>query len=134
MLYKIVTSLTRAQKQLLFLFMDAAAIGLAFFAALLLNAAVNHDLPSLVSYAPLLGALVVAGSAASWCVGLPLFTLNAYDIRGVTRTAAFAAICGVLGAALNGYLAPALPMAIYVNFALLLLVACATCASPCARS
>ncbi|MBY6003768.1 polysaccharide biosynthesis protein [Salipiger bermudensis] len=126
MLYKIVTSLTRAQKQLLFLFMDAAAIGIAFFAALLLNAAVNHDLPSLYSFVPLTGALVAVGSAASWWVGLPLFTLNAYDIRGVTRTAGFAAICGVLGAGLNGYLAPALSMAVYVNFALLLLVLCAT--------
>ena len=93
-LYKIVTTLTRAQKQILFLLMDSAAIAVAFFAALMLTGQMTPDLPSALQIAPMLAVVVAAGSVASWWIGLPLFTLNAYDISGITRTAAFAAICG----------------------------------------
>ena len=125
-LYKIVTTLTRAQKQLFFLLMDSAAIAVAFFTALILTGQMSPDGSSALQIAPMLAVLVAAGSAASWWIGLPLFTLNAYDIRGVTRTAAFAATCGVLSVGLNGLIAPSLSMPVHVNFALLLLVLCAT--------
>ncbi|MCR8549017.1 polysaccharide biosynthesis protein [Salipiger sp. P9] len=126
MFYRIVTSLTRTQKQLLFMLMDAGMIGVAMFAALALNATVNPNLPLMMRLMPLVGALVVLGGVASWWLGLPRFKLNAYDTRGITRTAAFAAVCGVAGVALDGLLVPSLSMAVYFNFALLLLVLCAS--------
>ena len=106
--------------------MDSAAIAIAFFTALVLTGQMSPDGSSALQIAPMLAVLVAAGSAASWWIGLPLFTLNAYDIRGVTRTAAFAATCGVLSVGLDGLIVPSLSMPVHVNFALLLLVLCAT--------
>ncbi|MGR3377695.1 polysaccharide biosynthesis protein [Salipiger abyssi] len=126
MFYRFVTSLTRAQKQILFMLMDAGMIGIAMFSALALNAAVNPNLPLILTLLPLIGALVVVGGYASWKLGLPQIKLNAYDTRGITRTAAFAATCGIVGVALDGILAPPLSLAVYFNFTLLLLVICAS--------
>ena len=56
-LYKIVTTLTRAQKQLFFLLMDSAAIAIAFFAALMLTGQMTPDLPSALQIAPMLAVI-----------------------------------------------------------------------------
>lgn len=124
MLYKIVTSLTRTQKQFLFMLTDAGMIAVAMITALMLNAATHADHPEAIRLSLLVLSLVVLGGVASWRLGLPKFTLNAYDARGITRTAAFAALCGLGGVALNGMVVPPLSHAIYFNFSLLLLVLC----------
>ncbi|MBN9886263.1 nucleoside-diphosphate sugar epimerase/dehydratase [Salipiger abyssi] len=126
MFYRFVRSLTRTQKQLLFMFMDASMIGIAMMSALLLHAAVNTDLPQVMPLLPLMAVLVAAGGYASWKLGLPQIKLNAYETRGITRTAAFAAVCGLVALTLDGLLAPSLSTAVYFNFTLLLLVLCAS--------
>ena len=115
MLYWLVTSLTRAQKQVLFLLTDMGMVVLAIASALSLNAAVNPDVPGLWELMPL-----IAG--AGWYFGLPKFTLNAYDTRGITRTAGFAAVCAVAAVALNRVLSPALSLPLFFNFGLILVV------------
>ncbi|EIE51817.1 nucleotide sugar epimerase [Salipiger aestuarii] len=122
MLYWLVTSLTRAQKQVLFLLTDMAMVGVALVSALALNAAVNPDLPGLWQLVPLIAATTLVGAAASWYFGLPKFTLNAYDTRGITRTAGFAAVCAIAAVALNRVLSPALALPLFFNFALILVV------------
>ncbi|WP_417718456.1 polysaccharide biosynthesis protein [Salipiger sp.] len=126
MFYKIVTSLTRSQKQILFMLMDAGMIGVAMFSALILNATVRADLPMLINLLPLIGALVALGGLTSWKLGLPRIKLNAYETRGITRTAWFAVIIGVAGILLDAMIAPPLPGAVYFIFTMLLLVLCAS--------
>ena len=126
MLYRLVTSLTRTQKQWLFMLMDAGVIAIAMISAIALNAAVNPDLPGPGQLIPMILALVVTGSALSWWFGLPRFTLNAYDTRGIVRTAGFALVCGGFGGLFNGMIVPPLSLAVYFNFSLLLLVLAAS--------
>lgn len=122
MLYWLVTSLTRAQKQVLFLLTDMAMVIVSLAAALALNAAVNPYLPSLWQLIPLIATTTLVGAGASWYFGLPKFTLNAYDTRAITRTAGFAAVCAVAAVALNRVLSPALSLPLFFNFALILVV------------
>ncbi|SDE58197.1 NDP-sugar epimerase, includes UDP-GlcNAc-inverting 4,6-dehydratase FlaA1 and capsular polysaccharide biosynthesis protein EpsC [Salipiger thiooxidans] len=126
MLYRLVTSLTRTQKQWLFMLMDAGVIAIAMISAMALNAAVNPDLPGTDQLIPMILGLVVTGSALSWWFGLPRFTLNAYDTRGIVRTAGFALVCGGFGGLFNGMIVPPLSLAVYFNFSLLLLVLAAS--------
>ncbi|MBU2963749.1 polysaccharide biosynthesis protein [Citreicella sp. C3M06] len=122
MLYWLVTSLTRAQKQVLFLLTDIAMVVLSMVSALLLNAAVNPDHPPLEQLIPLIAATGLAGAGASWYFGLPKFTLNAYDTRGITRTAGFAAISAVVAVLINKTMTPQLSLPLFFNFGLILVV------------
>ncbi|EPX79780.1 polysaccharide biosynthesis protein [Salipiger mucosus] len=121
MFYKIVMSLTRLQKQLVFMALDAAMIAVALVTALILNATVQADRPTVLNLLPLIGALVVLGGITSWRLGLPQIKLNSYETRGITRTAWFAGISGAAGMLLDGILSPPLPVAVFFIFALLLL-------------
>ncbi|GGG69819.1 nucleotide sugar epimerase [Salipiger pallidus] len=124
MLYWLVTSLTRTQKQLLFMLADALSIILAMIAALLLHAVVNPDIESVSGLMLPLAMMVLLGGAVSWWLGLPHLKLNAYDTRGITRSAYFAAITGLAGVAFSRFGTPQLALPVYFNFSLLLLVTC----------
>ncbi|MDU8910096.1 nucleoside-diphosphate sugar epimerase/dehydratase [Aestuariicoccus sp. MJ-SS9] len=122
MFYKIVTSLSRAQKKWLFLTTDAAMVWVAMAAALLLNATVDANAETLTGLMPLMAAMILLGVPVSIYLGLPRIRLNAYEMRGIVRTAAFAVAVGLGGAALNGLLAPALPYEVFFIFTLFYLV------------
>ncbi|MBV7395005.1 nucleoside-diphosphate sugar epimerase/dehydratase [Mameliella sediminis] len=126
MFYSIVTALSRAQKQALFILMDAIVVPLALIAALALEATVTADSTMLTMLLPMLAILNTAAVALGWWLGLTRITLNAYEMRGVMRTATYSAVLGGLGLALNFALGTGLPMGAFVIFALLLLVMSAT--------
>jgi len=67
----------------------------------------------------ILGAIAVG---LGWWLGLTRITLNAYEMRGVIRTAAYAAILGILAMALDTALGLDLATSVFVIFSLLILV------------
>lgn len=126
MFYEIVTGLTRPQKQALFTLIDALGIAFAFVAAIALEASVNVTPETLIAQAPLLATLILGGAALSWWLGLPRIKLNAYEMRGVIRTAAFAAALGFVGSATNLIISAGMPPGVFFIFSMLALVFCAT--------
>lgn len=126
MFYRLVTTLTRTQKEIVFVGFDVAMVALAMFSALLLNATVRADLSMAKALLPLVVALMAVGGVISWRLGLPRIKLAAYETRGITRTAFFAALTGIAGFVLDALIAPPLPPAVYFIFTTLLLVFCAT--------
>ncbi|MBV2359692.1 polysaccharide biosynthesis protein [Thalassococcus sp. CAU 1522] len=124
--YELVTSLSRHQKQAVFSVFDAIAIVAALIAALALEASVRADAQTLIDLAPLFVAMVVGGTLTSWWLGLPRIKLNAYETRGIVRTAAFAATTGLVGAIPSGAVGLALPGGIFFIFSLVLLFFSAT--------
>lgn len=125
MIYEIVTSLTRPQKQVMFSSMDALMIAVSFVLALLLESSVTVTSQTLTSLWPLMVAVIAFGTALSWWLGLPRIKLNAYEMRGIIRTAAFAASLGFAASLTNFVFGAGLPNAVFFIFSLVLLVACA---------
>lgn len=126
MFYKIVTALSRAQKQALFILMDAIVVPLAMFAALVLAATVTPDSTTVSALLPLVLILNVTAVGLGWWLGLTRITLNAYEMRGVIRTATYAGLLAALGLVLNAAMGTGLPLGAFVIFGLLLLVMSAT--------
>lgn len=122
MFYKIVMALSRTQKQLLFILMDAMVVPLAMFATLTLAAIETSDITALAAALPMAIILTGAGVGIGWWLGLTRITLNAYEMRGVIRTAAYAGLLGALGLMLNAAMGTELPVGAFVVFSLLLLV------------
>ena len=77
-IYDFVTSLTRAQKRLVFLFIDAAMVPVALFLSILLNASTSLTGQLIVAIAPITAALIGTAMLASHFLGLTRITLNAY--------------------------------------------------------
>ncbi len=126
MFYKIVTALSRAQKQALFILMDAIVVPLAMFAALVLAATVTPDSTTVSALLPSVLILNVTAVGLGWWLGLTRITLNAYEMRGVIRTATYAGLLATLGLVLNAAMGTGLPLGAFVIFGLLLLVMSAT--------
>lgn len=126
MFYQVVTALSRAQKQVLFVLMDAAVLPLAMVAALVLAANSTADIATLQDALPLIFALNGIAVGLGWWLGLTRITLNAYEMRGIIRTGAYAALLGVSAIVVNSLLGLALPNAVFVIFTLMLLVLSAT--------
>ncbi|WP_417209292.1 polysaccharide biosynthesis protein [Antarctobacter sp.] len=126
MFYKLVMALSRTQKQMLFILMDATVVPLTMIAALALLAPGTTDRTALLAILPMVILLTGTAVGAGWWLGLTRITLNAYEMRGVIRTATYAALLGVLGLALNMVMGIGLPVGAFVIFALLLLVVSAS--------
>ncbi len=122
-LYKIATTLTRKQKQLFFMVFDAIMVSVAMAAAILLNSSIALRPSLMVELGALVAVMTVAGLGYSVYLGLPRIKLNAYEMRGIIRTAIFSAAVGITGAALNGLISPRLPVEVFVIFSLFYLVA-----------
>lgn len=122
MFYKIVMALSRAQKQMLFILMDATVVPIAMLATLVLAATESAQDTTLFAVLPIILVLIGTGAVVGWWLGLTRITLNAYEMRGVNRTASYAGILGVLGVLLNAGFGTGLPFGAFVVFALLLLV------------
>lgn len=122
MFFSIVTALSRAQKQALFIVMDALVVPLAMLCALVLAASAEANVSTLSSVGPSLVVLTGAAVALGWWLGLTRMTLNAYEMRGVTRTGTYAGALGLLAIALNTVLGLDLSTGVFVIFTLLMLV------------
>ncbi|KMK65688.1 nucleoside-diphosphate sugar epimerase/dehydratase [Puniceibacterium sp. IMCC21224] len=122
MLYTIATSLTRAQKQYFFMFIDVVMIFAAFLSALLLNSSVAVEVDVLWQIAPLVVIMSLLGLPISSYLGLPRTKLNAYEMRGVWATALYSIAVSVIGAAFNGLFSPRLPVEVFLIFSVMFLV------------
>lgn len=122
MLYKIATSLTRAQKQYFFMLIDVAMVLVAFVSALLLNSTVTVNVEMLWLVAPLMAIMALLGLPVSSYLGLPRTKLNAYEMRGVWATALYATAVSIIGLAFNGLFSPHLPVEVFLIFSVLFLV------------
>nr|WP_043773457.1 nucleoside-diphosphate sugar epimerase/dehydratase [Roseivivax isoporae] len=122
MLYRLVTAMSRKQKELAFLLMDAAMSFVTVGLALALNGQTRLDIPTLAALAPLAVAMCFVGIGVSLAMGLPKIKLNAYETRGIVLTGIFAVAVGASGALLNAAAGHPLPVAVFVIFAFLFLV------------
>lgn len=105
-LYRVVTSLSRFQKRLIFLALDITMVPLAVLLAVALNGAP----PEGARFFWLTLAISAIAALAATLTGLPRIKLNAYESRGIVRTALFAALTGLGGLAVNHLmLQPLLP-------------------------
>ncbi|ANT60443.1 nucleotide sugar epimerase [Salipiger sp. CCB-MM3] len=116
----------RPQKQLIFLVLDMLMVGIAMAAALLLNATVRSDLPGAAQLVPLIALMMVAGGVISWRLQLPRIKLNAFETRGITRTALFSVLTGISAVVLDATFGTPISAAVYLNLVLLLMVLSAT--------
>ncbi len=124
--YRIVTHLTRSQKQAVFALVDAAVILAMFVSAIALEASVNADRETLLRLADIALLITLAGTAIGWWLGLPRIKLNAYETRGIILTAGFAVLAALTGGFFNIVLQKHLPFGVFLIFSLLLMVVCAT--------
>ncbi len=126
MLYNVVIGMSRAQKQAVFVLVDAIVIPLCLLAALVLAANATANLATLQAVLPLVVTLTCAGAVFGWWIGLTRSRLNDYELRGVTRTATYSAALGLLGASVDQLTLGLLPAGVFVIFSLMLLVVSAT--------
>lgn len=124
--YYLATTMTRRQKRAVFVILDILMIPLALFAALLLNGSADERLSQLTNLLPLIGAMAVLGTGVSIYLSIPRIKLNAYETRGIIRTALHGAALGIIGAALNMLLTPAIPGEVFFIFSMFYLVASAS--------
>lgn len=125
MFYELLSSMTRAQKQALFTSIDTLTSLLALPTAILLASWVPWTETTLAEMSPLLAAIAITGIGLSWWLGLPRIKLNAYETRGIVRTAAFSFSLGLAGMVIDRIISVGLPAGVYFIFSLLLLVGCA---------
>ncbi len=126
MLYEIATRSSRAQKQALFASFDTLMIPLALCLAVVLESSITADGATLRGLLPLFAAMTAGGALFCWYLGLPQIKLNAYETRGIVRTAAFATGLGIMGLLVDRASANMLPQGVFFIFILLLLVMCAS--------
>lgn len=122
MFYQFVIGMNRAQKQSIFILIDALVIPLALLAALVLAANASATPATLKAVLPLATTLTLSGAVLGWWIGLTRSRLNDYELRGVIRTAAYAAGLAVLGTALDRATQNVLPGSVLVIFAMLILL------------
>lgn len=119
MLYRLVTGLSRSQKHTAFVMLDALAVLGALLVAIPLSDPLAVD--SMAALWPLGTVLAGAGAIVGWVMGLTRIKLNAYEMRGVTRTVIYAFGLGVLDMLLAPSLHHPLPLGTHVLFSLLVL-------------
>lgn len=121
MLYRLVTSMTRSQKSLVFATIDIASL----FATMIVLTPLYHsyalsDILGLPLVA-LTATMAIIGTLVSFQMGLPRIKLNAYESRGITRTAAFAALTAFSGAVLNALFDVKVSASFFISFFLMFL-------------
>ncbi len=126
MFYYLATTLTRLQKRAIFVILDILMIPLALFAALLLNGSTEVQLSLLTNLVPLMGAMAVLGTGVSIYLSIPRIKLNAYETRGIIRTALHGTALGIIGAVVNMLFTPSIPGEVFFIFSLFYLVASAS--------
>ncbi len=115
---RLVESLTRPQKQLVLLVVDLTLVPLALLLTFAIQQNAARPLVLLWSATPVVGMIMVLGTALSTLLGIPNTRLNAYDLSGVGRTAVFAALLALSALALGRLAGLGLPVGAYVVFGL----------------
>lgn len=122
MFFWIVTALSRGQKHIAFAVCDAVVVPVALTTAVVLTRGGTpwpDDLSLFARHAVLLTLFAIG--LGRW-LGITRLRLNAYDVRGIARTAIYAAVLGGAGAVISWALGRLQPVGEHVMFALLLLV------------
>lgn len=126
MFYNIIVGMTRPQKQVVFSLIDAAMIGVSILAAIFLGSQMPLTASTIESEGWLILALMIGGAGLSWWFGVPRIKLNAYEMRGVIRTAAFACTLGALGSLAVLVMPSQVPPRVFFIFSLMVLLLSAT--------
>ncbi len=124
--YKLVTSLSRFQKQLIFLAFDMAIVPVAFVCAVFLNNSLALSWPLLLENAPMVFCLLGLAALTSSALGLPRIKLNAYENRGILRTTLFAFVMGLAALALSPWIGTVLQPETYIIFTMVFLILAVT--------
>lgn len=117
-LYKVVTSLSRAQKQLVFLLLDVTMVPLALVLAIGLGGSPG-SFEDLAWLSVLLSGIAACASMAT---GLPRIKLNAYESRGIFRTAVFATATGLGGVLISRVSGDPVAPRVFVAFVMAYLI------------
>ena len=115
---KSVISLSRVQKDAIFLAVDLALVPLSLIIALSLQFSSLDLLPLFVDNWPFIPLLMVAAAALSLMLGLRRVQLKEYDLGTVVRSAVLAAMLAVCSAALDALGDSSFPIALHFIFAL----------------
>lgn len=124
--YRLVTSMSRAQKQMVFAALDALVLALSLILAIALEASVQLSADLLWSMGPVYLAILLVGGGVGWWLGLPQTKLNAYEMRSAIRTAAFAATSALVGLLASRALGSGVGANVFMIFALLVIVLAAS--------
>lgn len=121
MIYRLVTALSRGQKQWIFALIDALAAPLALVLAMMLTASVRREALVLTDAVPLLVGLFCVAGALTWWLGLPRVKLNAYEMRSAVRTATLAVLTAASGMLIDAVLGLGLAAGTHIMSGLILL-------------
>ncbi|WP_371038866.1 polysaccharide biosynthesis protein [Rhodosalinus sp. FB01] len=116
MLYLMVSSLSRSQKGLILLALDASSIVAAYFLALALAHSGLPEAARPPAALPVLAVMVALGVALSLHLGLHRVKLNAYELQRVLGTAGVGAAMGMTGVAVNVVSGGTMPASVFVIF------------------
>jgi FlaA1/EpsC-like NDP-sugar epimerase len=124
MLYQIVISMSRKQKQAIFCLMDAFVAPLAFLFACSLGGI------SAVTWGgavwALCAGLVAISALMTSKMGLTRLKLNVYEARGMNKTFLFAASLGLAAAAIDWLFSIGIPSRVFVIFVIVMVCAAIT--------
>lgn len=112
----IIKSLTKRQKRVIMLTLDSLLIILAATFALVVRGLPEHFLDTLVSYAPILPATLIAGVFVSIRLGVCSTQLNAYETAAVGSTAILATILSAVSLLTASLLTLDFPIGVHFMF------------------
>jgi FlaA1/EpsC-like NDP-sugar epimerase len=122
MIYRLLTAMTRRQKQAVFATLDALTAACAVMIAVVLTASLRGEAPALAEAAPLAAGVAGAAIVLTWWLGLPQVKLNAFEMRSAARAALLAVSVALTGMLLDRVYGPGFVLGQHVIAGLLLLV------------
>ncbi|SDX91082.1 polysaccharide biosynthesis protein [Citreimonas salinaria] len=122
MIYRLVTAMTRRQKQCVFAAMDALVAAAAVLVSVVLVASLRGEAAALAQAMPLALCAACAAVVLSWSLGLPQVKLNAFEMRSAARAALLALFVTVAGIGLDAILNTGFAIGQHVIAGLILLI------------
>lgn len=122
MFYRLALSLTRPQKQLVFLIFDMTMVPIAFVTAVALHEGNGFTALSFAPFVLFTTALTCITGLASAHLGLHRIKLNSFETHGVVHTAVLAVIVALAGTTINLLIENVLAPQIFFIFGALLAV------------
>jgi len=115
---QLVKSMKRREKKAVLLGIDLLLVPLALVFTLAVQGESSQPFAHLLSIGPVVGLIMVLAAALSTILGIPNIRLNAYDMSGVGKTAAFAALLALATYTLGTVAGLGYPTGGYVVFGL----------------
>ncbi|MGR3496480.1 polysaccharide biosynthesis protein [Citreimonas sp.] len=122
MIYRLVTAMTRWQKQCVFAATDAVVAAASILLAVVLSASVRGEPAALAPAMPLALCMAFAAIVLTWSLGLPQVKLNAFEMRSAARAAVLAMLVTVAGIGLDEILGTGIAIGQHVIAGLILLI------------